>query len=93
MSLAAFPYQAFDYSSLSIREIVISPPNPSRFDAIDVRCEAALNIKARRAIPELLIIMNDNRVTPGRGQRAAFILMTSRRDARAVEMLSNDINK
>lgn len=55
--------------------------------------EVALNIKARRAIPELLIIMNNNRVTPGRGRRAAFILMTSRRDARAVEMLSNDINK
>jgi len=91
MSLATF-LQVFNYSSLSNSKIVLSSIL-SRFDTIDVRREMALNIKARRTIPELLIIMNNNRVTPGRGRRAAFILMTSRRDARAVEMLSNDINK
>lgn len=91
MSLATF-LQVFNYSSLSNNKIVLSA-TLSRFDTIDVRREVALNIKARRTIPELLIIMNNNRVTPGRGRRAAFILMTSRRDARAVEMLSNDINK
>lgn len=78
---------------LPSREIVFSPTPLCRRYRCARRSGAALNIKARRAIPELLIIMNNNRVTPGRGRRAAFILMTSRHDARAVEMLSNDINK